>query len=383
VDEGGLRPSLAGVLVAVLAGLLLFALIGEAGLRVLGYSGMYSPAWEFFSPDPVLGWTNAPDAEGEFKGPIPWPTEYDTRVKINSMGLRGREPSSDDVDAVRVLAIGDSLTAGFEVTLQQTFASKLEEKLATLLDARTRVFNGGVRGYGTDQTYLRYRENLRQLSPHLVLLTFTWNDVDDNVTIHRMGRPFAKSAFALRAGGGLELIGSPVPHYPQCSSYRLDERYEIVSNTKSSARALCRIRDAVIDHSAFLTFVTIMGTELPGFITRTVAAKGPGEADPPGPKDHAVRLTNHLLWKLADAVHDDGADFVVAGRSEDLSPLDLRSLEKRGVEVIDLDGVYEGDPQAVRFRHDPHWNARGHERAAEILAPRLAERLRARGRGAP
>ena len=91
-----------------------------------------------------------------------------------------------------------------------------------------RVINAAVRGYGTDQSHLWFRERGRELGADLVIAVFSANDFEDNVTLHRARRPFGKPAFALRANGTLELVGVPVPRYEACASVMLNELYEPV-----------------------------------------------------------------------------------------------------------------------------------------------------------
>jgi hypothetical protein len=351
-------------------------LIGEVGLRVLGYSGMNPKPWAFFVHDPILGWTNAPGVEAEFSGPRPWPIEYRTRVSINSLGLRGPEPTTEDPAALRVLAIGDSVTAAFEVPYPETFGARIEDKLSEQLGISTRVFNGGVRGYGLDQTYLWYRDRLRGLDPHAVLLMVSWNDIEDNVAVHNRGRPYAKGAFALDADEQLRRVGVPVPDYPYCSLYRLNDRFEIQEVSRPAGWLLCSAREALFDHSAFLTFVSMMVQELPSLVARATTRGGKGaEPEEPDQASYKLVLARRLLQAIAEVAMRDGTPLVIAGHSEQLGPLALNPLGAMGVTLVEIDEVYAGDPRSFRFQHDPHWNANGHERAAEILAPVLAESL--------
>ena len=56
------------------------------------------------------------------------------------------------------MVLGDSAVAAFEVAYAETFVAQLERKLTHKLGLPVRVINAGVRGYGTDQDYLYYRE---------------------------------------------------------------------------------------------------------------------------------------------------------------------------------------------------------------------------------
>jgi hypothetical protein len=133
----------------------------EVGLHLLGYQAIYetySKPSLFWVRDPLLGWSHEPGAEGIFVGPRPWPIEYEAPVRINSLGLRGPEVEEREPGELRILFLGDSVVAGFEVPYEQTLTAVLEERLGRRLERPVRVINAAVRGYGTDQSYLYFRE---------------------------------------------------------------------------------------------------------------------------------------------------------------------------------------------------------------------------------
>ena len=68
------------------------------------------------------------------------------------------------------------------------------------------------------------------------------NEPNDNITLHRIRRPFGKPAFALGPDGSLEIRGSsPVPRYPPCSAWVLSETYEPTRVDGPGHRALKRL----------------------------------------------------------------------------------------------------------------------------------------------
>ena len=224
-----LRNRRLGTLLLVLTSFALAGGLAELGLRLAGYAALYdvySKPELFWQHDPRLGWSLEPGARGRYVGPRPFPIEFDTTVEINSLGLRGPELPRREAGELRVLFLGDSVVAGLEVEQQETFVALLEAQLQRRMGRPLHVINAGVRGYGTDQSLLWYRERGRALAPDLVALVFSANDFDDNVTLHRARRPFGKGAFALRSTGALELVGVPVPQYPLCSAWILGPGYE-------------------------------------------------------------------------------------------------------------------------------------------------------------
>lgn len=159
---------------ALLCGSMTISLIlCEFLLRTLGYAAIYevySKPELLWQHDEILGWSHKPNSEAKYIGPRPWPIEFQGRVVVNSIGLREPEPAPLPENGVRILFLGDSMIAGFEVEYQETFCALLEKLLAERLGRPAQVINGGVRGYGTDQSYLYYRERGRLHHPDLVLL---------------------------------------------------------------------------------------------------------------------------------------------------------------------------------------------------------------------
>ncbi len=379
--------------VALALGALLFSCgLAEAGLRLAGFTAIYdtySKPSLFWIHDEELGWVHEPGARGSYVGPRPFPVEFETRIEINRLGLRGPEVAPKAPAEYRVLALGDSSTVGFEVPYEEAFTALMEARLARRLDVPVRVINAGVRGYGTDQQLLTYRRLGRELQPDLVLLVFNGNDPNDNVTLHRMRRPFGKAGFALRENGQLVPVGVPVPRYPLCTAWMLDEHYEPHRFDGAGHRFACFLQTRAADRSALFTFTAQAVGRLPGVVTflrdlaypsaqqasrpaggRLVAA-GVGDGDPPGLADGAA-LTSALLSRLAREVERDGASFFVMMRRQSYARLDYRALMAQGVDVREIGAPPGVEPWMLRFRNDPHFNARGHRVVAEGLA-RVAE----------
>lgn len=119
-------------------------------------------------------------------------------------GLRGNGaplPASSPA----ILAVGDSYTYGEEVPDDQTWPAHLERKLSKP------VLNGGVSGYGFDQTVLRAEILSVERKPAAIVVSFIADD------IHRteMSRVWgAEKPYFDLAGDGLALRNVPVPPRP-------------------------------------------------------------------------------------------------------------------------------------------------------------------------
>jgi lysophospholipase L1-like esterase len=363
----------------------LLCLIGlEMGFRLAGYQAIYtvySKPELFWAYDPLLGWSHEPSSQGLYVGPRPFPIEYRSMVHINSLGLRGPEVPPLPAGGLRVLVLGDSLAAGFEVPDDKTFSSLLEKRVSAEMGTTVQFLNAAVRGYGTDQAYLYYREHGKRFKPQLVLLMMCGNDFEDNTTLHRMRRPFGKPAFALKPDGALELVGYPTAHYPMCSAYRLDDRFNVVRVDGAVSRAACWVQMQLSDHSAFLTFVSMRIQTIP-WIVRTLYGLGTPQgqevADPNGAPgaDYPYRLTSALVLKLASEVARDGAAFEILANEEVLSSLNEPRLEQAGIELFHVGDVEGIRSPGIVFRNDLHFTEAGHEALARFLAPRIENRLK-------
>lgn len=102
--------------------------------------------------------------------------------RINSQGMRSdREYSHAKAPGVlRVASLGDSFAMGYEVEVEDTFASVLERELeAKGYDAD--VLNFGVSGFGTAEEFLYLEREIWNYDPDLILVSFFVNDPVDNL----------------------------------------------------------------------------------------------------------------------------------------------------------------------------------------------------------
>jgi hypothetical protein len=381
------KVALAGMaLLLTAASIALVVAIFELGLRLTGHTAiyeMYSTPWQFWRYDELLGWSHEPGARGEFVGPRPWPVEFRGDVAINSLGLRGPEVPVRTTSEQRVLFSGDSVVVGFEVDYEKTFVALLERMLRDRLHVPVRTINAGVRGYGTDQDYLYFRERGWRLAPDLVVLFHSGNDPSDNTTLHEMRRPFGKPALSLSASGSLDIVGAPVPHYPDCSEVLLSPDYQPQRVDTVFGRALCNAQMGLFDHSALFSYMTLAIPWDYGFLKRLYYIGNPHEDQliRAGRADRGAnfegRLTTAIVLAFADEVRRRGAAFVLIGDPNQLEQLDLDAIARAGIVPIDISPI-ERDGVELRWHHDAHFNPEGHRRIAELLAPAIEARLRAR-----
>lgn len=384
-----------GAALFALAGTSVAATLGafEVVTRWLGYEpiyAVYSHPEVFWQKDALLGWSHEPNSEGTYVGPRPWPVEFETPVHINSLGLRGPELGVRPEDGYRVMVLGDSMVAAFEVRYEETFTALLEAGLRREFDFPVEVINAGVRGYGTDQSYLYYKERGRRLRPDLVVFIHGGNDPADNITLHRMRRIFSKGALALRPDGTLEPTGYPIPDYPLCSEVLVDRSYQPRRVDRPRESAICRAQTLLADRSALFTLLSNRIRESPELLLNLYKLGSPfwgaeaGRArggaalvgDRAALEAPRYELTAAILLALARQVPEDGADLVLPVIPVFWAHLDSERLWSEGVTTFRIDE--DLNRRELTYEHDSHLNPKGHELFARLLAPVVAQRIRER-----
>lgn len=358
--------------VLVIVSVLLTLAVGEVGIRMAGFQpifDVYSKPSLFWVHDELLGWSHQPNTQATYVGPRPWPIQFETPISINSIGLRGPEVSPSQPGELRVLVLGDSIVAAFEVAREDTFVFRLARLLERRLNRPVTTINAGVRGYGTDQSYLYYRERGHLLKPDIVILIHSHNDPRNNITLHRMRRPFGKAAFALREDGELEIVGHPVTVYPACSAWVLGPNFQRVRRDDAKMRLACRLQMKFADHSALFTFLALRIRQNPELLRRLYRLGAPPTELLGDGLESRFRLTVELFHRLQQAATGHGSRFAVLISDWDLEEFDIEEMRARGIQTSQLSSAaIEGvDPLSIQFKNDSHYNEAGHELVAELL----------------
>jgi lysophospholipase L1-like esterase len=346
---------------------------------------------------PFYGWGHTPGASGWVQRCLRGRPEWRAHVRINSHGLRDREIPYERTTAGRILVLGDSFTAGFQVDVDASVTKRLELALNAPdpPGARVEVVNAGVSAWGTDNALLYFlHEGWRYRSDVVVLMFNTGNDVYEN---HR------------------PLVTSSIMH-PDKPFYRLDEGRLVLENYPLPPAPLhstvLRVYRALWPHSAFVrrvgnvrvvwNYLQAPPDPVPGL---TVAK--PGEVylrRSPESWREAWRITRGLVLRLRQVVEANGARLVVVvlnGR-EEVSPERMRVmlafnpqlaraeidpdkpdrligrfLERRGIPTIRLLDAFRArfgaDGSEGFYEWDIHWTEAGHALAAERIAHGLRE----------
>jgi hypothetical protein len=299
--------------------------------------------------------------------------EYFGRDAGNARGYTDLEPRSDATDGVRIVALGDSFAYGI-VGYEKNFLTQLEAKLGARVGRPVEVSNLGLPG-------LQPREYLQMLAgegmslrPDLVLVClFAGNDyrkVSDSTPFD--ARNWRLIGFALRvARVAAERGRHQDPAAPQLAAPKgwmaspngfspeayLDLATKYVPLLRRERDA--SVQSAIDDTLAIVAEIAALAAPAP-----VAVAVLPSELQV-NPQLRASALSQ-LQVREQDLDLDAPARETRAG------------LEGRGIPVIDLLpalSAAERDGPTYASR-DSHWNERGNEVAAEVLAQTLEATVR-------
>ncbi len=173
------RPALM-LAFSLVFGVVVGALLLEVAARWTLDSGMdfdlemwkYARDIKRVSDVPAIGHEHRPDTAGTYMG-VP--------VTINSFGLRDGEYEQQDkpAGAVRTLMLGDSLTFGWGVRIEDTPSKMLEGLLnQPTAPRRFEVINSGVGNYNTQMEVAYFLTKGYKLKPDVVVLNYFINDAE-------------------------------------------------------------------------------------------------------------------------------------------------------------------------------------------------------------
>lgn len=176
-DVGGRRRVWLTGAALSLAGLLFAAAAVEVAVRVFAPVNLDFYKWQKFkrvSHRPGTAFEHIPGGRSDFYLGVP--------VQINALGLRDVEiENPKPPGTVRILGLGDSVTFGYGVRLEETYLKVLESELnaGAPSGARYQVVNAGIEGTALDFYYEVLRSLVPLLEPDLVIVGITLNDITD------------------------------------------------------------------------------------------------------------------------------------------------------------------------------------------------------------
>ncbi|MGB3728618.1 MAG: SGNH/GDSL hydrolase family protein, partial [Thermodesulfobacteriota bacterium] len=120
------------------------------------------------------------DSENKLIGHVHRPNKsmelMDVMVDINSDGHRDKEYPVTKTDKHRIIFLGDSLTFGWGVKQEETFATLIEEDMNS--QSPTEVINFGTGNYNTEQEVNLFIDKGLKYNPDKVVLFYFINDAE-------------------------------------------------------------------------------------------------------------------------------------------------------------------------------------------------------------
>ena len=389
----------------LVAGLALIGVVGETYFRLRApfLENDVPRAWfptigRIFTPNAEVRWTNRLD--------------FWTESRTNSLGFLDREPIGLERAAAscHVTMIGDSYVEARQVPIADKFHVRLEELAAEELrdlDITTSAF--GISGTGQVSQLAYYDEFARALRPALLVLVFVDNDFMNNAPILdglQRGRDPDRLTEVSATRGADGTITLRPPHPPSPES-------RLATMASTSPPRYSRVTDRLIDMSPFakwlerknrawfsadtdpelIAWVALLSRRSPRYAALfdgwRPTTRGHIQTpflyarDLPPVYEDALDFTAFALDQFRERAARDGAALVILsshyiGTRGDLGFDRLTALaEPRGIPVIDYNDyvLRQGaEPRKdARWAHDGHWNAAGHQWAAEALLEYLKE----------
>jgi lysophospholipase L1-like esterase len=186
----------AGLAVAAVAALLALVVL-EVGMRIAAPAKL-----EYFNSDkfrqrsarPGWTWELVPNARQASYIGVP--------VTINSLGLRDRElERPKPARTIRIVGVGDSITFGYGVRLDETFLKVLERRLNESApgDIRYEVVNAGIEATNLDYYYGFVDTSAAALEPDLVMINLALNDIAEYTPVTGSAAPATSGSAPARA----------------------------------------------------------------------------------------------------------------------------------------------------------------------------------------
>lgn len=152
----------------LMVSLIVSLIVGEIGLRLLGYAGAPESLISNIRhvDDPILNWRFVPNSTMQDGNVI---------VHYNSAGFRDAEHAVERLAHVtRVVVVGDSVTEGSGVKQGELFTSYVQ----ALLGSRYEIINLGMSGLNTPQEIHILDVEGMKYAPDIVVVNFILNDCD-------------------------------------------------------------------------------------------------------------------------------------------------------------------------------------------------------------
>jgi|GEM_PF-287926 len=275
---------------------------------------------------------------------------------INSHGMRDGDVARQKAGGVfRIAVVGDSLTYGWRVAIEDCYVKKLEallnEKSARARETAAEgkgfeVLNFGVSGYNTEQELIVLREKVLGFEPDLVIVGFVPNDILFSTSVEAIVFAKGDPAFGRQAREAAKLLDEYTPRKARdvlppwlAWSKLIRLAWQSVENARKGDFLLNYYRNeerwAALENALREIKALLDEKEIPVFVALI-------------PEDYRI-----LFNKGRDEIHKKLT----------------AALREIGFPYIDLVHEYEGHSveDLIINDQDPHPNAYGHTIAAQAI----------------
>jgi len=320
-----------------------------------------TPESKFVRYDEQLGWSTIPNSDGYFTNPRAGFKGY---VRYDENGIRVND-NNYDYEGKSILIIGDSVTAGLEVDNNKTYVADLE-RLFYENGCEYRIYNAGVRGYGTDQSLWQMERLLDIVKPNYLIYMFNSTDFLDNRTIKQSNRELGKPVFILNNN---KLIPINRPSIKYDTSYYAFVEYEADGYKITEGHIMGTLR----------TIMEIIKNNLALAIPLQVVYEQMQISPTAAIEKNAVYPDLKIMELILKEMKRDDIELFITSfpyEGEEIYIDDLiRISDKLDITYLNPFPYFTEPWENYHWKRDRHWNEKGHLQAAaalfELLSPRL------------
>ena len=384
----------------IISGLLLIALVGEAYFRLTNQSVEESSVpFQFLDG---VGLIKKPNAENRYRR---WFDDYWVISRTNSQGFLDREPVSPERAAgCHIAFFGDSFVEAMDVPIADKFHVRLEDMASRELPRlaiTTQAY--GIGGSGQINQLPFYDEYARRLSPKLVVLVFYLNDfVNNSTALESLARGLDPDRMrfmsAQRDASGTMRLIPPDPEYRRFAlpsppmPWHENARGRLARVSYFARWLNAQIgasNDSAATRAAWANIIAarpccalMLDGWRPGEYQRFLDNLFLEEHLPPA-FEEALEYTAFGIEQFKRRADRDGATLAILAASERIGTQGdpqfdrLNAIaEAHSVPLIsqyDYVQAQGHDYRNGRHANDVHWNATGHQWAAEAVLEWLKE----------
>lgn len=276
--------------------------------------------------------------------------------EINSLGMRDREyPPTKPPGTFRILILGDSVTYGWGVSLEDIYTEKLEAMLNDVSGGNPlyEVLNLAVSGYNTEQEVALLKARGIALGPDLVVIGLVTNDIQ---------LPFWPLSNFL-SGRDPEFLKVARKAGELGEKYTVRKAQDVLPNWLSWSRTACMV------------WQRIENTRKGDFLLSYYNDRERWESMRSALRE-AAKLLDARGTGLFVTVFPENLHIMTRPSRREIHAKIDSCLMELGIPFVDLFDTFANEPveRIVLDPHDPHPSPYGHELAAKKIFSVLTEK---------